>query len=562
MNTFELKLEEGLFNMGKIRAIVFVLSLMIPALSALATTYYVDAKVGSDAYDGLSEQNAFQSLHKVSQLNIKAGDKVLLANGQVFYGTLEWENVSGTFKKPIIISSYETLVQNTSTKPLIDAKGFRNGILLMNCNHVRVENLAITADGGGVPEGTEKRNDMRCGVLVTTNKLGTYEGVELLNLDVNDVFYAEEGVSRSKAETNSPNGTQAYGWGIRIINRTKGAVMKGIRVENCEVSNVGHTGIKMTGGSKSIQDLKVYNNKVTHTGGPGIQMSGVLNGHVKKNSISFSGSTTDTRKWGRGSGLWTWGCSKVIIEHNSFRHANGPADSAGCHIDFNCNDVIVQYNVSENNAGGFCEILGNNYNCAYRYNISINDGHRVKKKGVAFQEGKIFWLSGFNGKGRKRNGPFNSYFYNNTIYVKSDIEAKVAVDRAAKGALLANNIFYIEGKSKLVLGDQYKPEVAGESLITNIVFKNNLFLKAENWPKEVLIQDEAPIVGDAKFTNKIGSAIEDFIPQNSLLIKNKGIAIMPIPGDKKGLFIGLKVEQDILGNKIVGLPDMGAIEIK
>jgi hypothetical protein len=45
------------------------------------------------------------------------------------------------------------------------------------------------------------------------------------------------------------------------------------------------------------------------------------------------------------------------------------------------------------------------------------------------------------------------------------------------------------------------------------------------------------------------------------LIKNKGIEIPLIPGDKKGLFNGIKMTKDILGNDIKGNPDMGAIEI-
>jgi len=134
---------------------------------------------------------------------------------------------------------------------------------------------------------------------------------------------------------------------------------------------------------------------------------------------------------------------------------------------------------------------------------------------VAFQEGKIFWLSGFNGKDRKRKGPFNSYFYNNTIYVKSDIEAKVAVDRASKGALIANNIFYIEGNSKQVLGDQYKPEVAGESTAENIFFQNNLFLKDDNWTVETPIQDDEPKFGEPLFKNAGGLGIEDYKPVNT-----------------------------------------------
>lgn len=541
------------------RLLVFV-GIIIFCSSLWSRNYYVDAIIGSDANDGLSEKTAIKTLARASELNLKPGDFILLAGSQTHNGSLELNGVSGTDVKPIVIGAYG--VSQNDERPVINAQGFRNGILLDNCNHIKVSDMIITADAGGTPDGKVVKNDMRCGVLVSASKEGVYEGVELRNLYIRDVFYANKGVVRSKKETNSANGTQAYGWGIRFINSTQGATMKDVTVHGCRVENVGHTGIKLTGGKHSIQNLKLYDNTVIHTGGPGMQMSGVLDGHVKGNTVSYSGSTTDTRKWGRGSGLWTWGCSKVLIEHNSFRHANGPADSAGCHIDFNCDNVIVQYNISEANAGGFCEILGNNYNCAYRYNISINDGHRIKKENGAFQEGKIFWLSGFNGKDRKHNGPYNSYFYNNTIYVKKDIEAKIAVTRTAQGILIANNIFYIEGESKLVLGDQYKPVTDGESLIKNVMFKNNLYLKASNWPKDVLIQDEKPVFGNAHFVNAGGTEICDYTPSNNSLVSNKGIEIPIINDDSEGLFPGLNVKYDILGNKINGLPDMGAIEVR
>jgi hypothetical protein len=138
----------------------------------------------------------------------------------------------------------------------------------------------------------------------------------------------------------------------------------------------------------------------------------------------------------------------------------------------------------------------------------------------------------------------------------------MAVAKVASGALLMNNIFYIEGKSKAVLGDQYQPQEAGDAAIENVVFKNNLFLKVENWPKEVLIQDETPVFGNPRFVNAGGKEIIDYIPTNVELIKNKGIEIPFISGDKKGLFIGIKMTADILGNEIKENPDMGAIEIK
>ncbi len=128
--------------------------------------------------------------------------------------------------------------------------------------------------------------------------------------------------------------------------------------------------------------------------------------------------------------------------------------------------------------------------------------------------------------------------------------------------LIANNIFYIEGESQAVKGDQYKPETEGESSTENIVFQNNLYLKKGNWPVEVLIQDNQPIIGNPEFNNIGGTNLKDYIPKNVDLVKNKGIRIEPLPNDSIGLFIGLSVDRDILGNKINGLPDLGAIEIK
>jgi hypothetical protein len=108
----------------------------------------------------------------------------------------------------------------------------------------------------------------------------------------------------------------------------------------------------------------------------------------------------------------------------------------------------------------------------------------LKRKALLFKKAKIYWLIGFVGKNKERHGPYNSYFYNNIIYMKSDIVAKMAIAKVILGALLANYIFYIEGESKTVLGDQYQPQKDDASDLKNIVFKNNLFLKAENWPKK------------------------------------------------------------------------------
>ena len=530
--------------------------------SAISVTYYFDSVNGSDLNQGISSEKPFRTLNKINEIDFNSGDSILLSNGSYFSG-----NIKLIDKNDIHISNYNN---QEKTYPIINSKGHIAGVYIENSSNISVSNIQVTANGGGVIEEYENlsRNKitdkaiMRAGILVNVSKKKIFKNILIDNVIVSNVFFEDLGFKRDPSEVRTSMGTQAYGFGIRFFNSSQSGSIEGIIVSNCFIENVGHTGIKMTSSiGKRFKNIEVSNNRLLRTGGPSIQFSRVEDLHVYGNEVKFSGSPDDTRKWGRGSGLWTWGSSNVLIEKNSFMYANGPADSAGVHIDFNCDNVIIQHNLSVGNAGGFIEILGNNYNCSYRYNISVNDGHRIKGQNNAFQEGKTFWLSGFIGRGRERNGPFNSYIYNNTIYVKEDIISKIAVDKASNGVLVANNIFHIEGDSEFVLGDQYRPDKGGGNKIKNVFFENNLFLKDSYWPKDVLIQPLNSLFGNANFKNGGGEKISNYIPLNNKLIKDKGVVINNIYNDSTGLKGGLNVEFDILGNKIIDLPDLGAIEL-
>lgn len=541
----------------KFKKLFFFFIFVCFSYSLKATNYYINSAIGNDANKGNSPTNSWKTVSPVKLIQLNPGDSILFATGQKFTGMLALINVKGSAQHPVVVSSYP--YKGKKDKPVLDAADELNALLIQNSSFIQVSRIEFTGMTAYQKNATSGKAEMRCGILVEITKDEVFESIKLSDVVVHDVYYNPKGFTRSAAEIKTANGTQSYGWGIRIINNTKAGRLKDMKVLKSEVFNVSHTGIKATGNVNSIQKLEVAECKVYQTGGPGMQFSGVTDGHIHHNKIDHSGSTADSRNWGRGSGLWTWSCTNIVIEHNRFENANGPGDSAGVHIDYNCNDVIVQYNLSANNAGGFCEILGNNYNCAYRYNISINDGYRIKGTNGAFQEGKIFWLSGYQGDQKKNAGPYNSYFYNNTIYVAANITPKVAVSSSADGVLIANNIFYFETAAQTVAGDQKKKEVDVDG-VPNVVFKNNLFLRADNWPTDIPLQDSKPIIGDPLFKNKGGLFLKDYLPANRKLIANKGITIQPIPKDSIGLRVGLNVTHDILGNKIKGKPDMGAIE--
>jgi hypothetical protein len=529
-------------------------------------TYYFNAQDGDDQHTGTTPEQAWKSLSALQHVDLQPGDQVLLAAGQVFRQPLLIHEVSGTADQPVRVSTYGTPSPGTGRYAHIHTAGDLNGIHILNSSFIEVEHVSVTAGPVSGETITTRGSDiMRVGIRVDVTEFGIFEHIQLRDLEVKDVFYEQPGFDRGSTEVNTANGTQSYGWGIRFFNTSNGGLLRDLLVDSVQVTNVAHTGIKLTaprqGEDYGIKNFIISNSTVTYTGGPGIQMSGVFNGHIVGNAVDRSGSEDDSRKWGRGSGLWTWSTANVLIEKNRFTNANGPGDSAGAHIDFNCRNVILQYNFSANNAGGFCEILGNNYNCSYRYNISVNDGHRVKGQDGAFQEGKILWLSGYNGN-TARKGPFNSYIYNNTIFVDERIQAKMAIDRVSDGILIANNIFHIVGDAISVLGDQYNPETGGSIVSTNTTFRNNLFLHQKSWPVDYPWADTSPAYGNAAFSNAGGMLPEDYIPSASDLIQDKGSVITPLQGDETGLYLGLGVETDILGNPIVGAPDIGAIEIQ
>ena len=541
---------------GRIARVIAWLGIFALAAAGRGASYYVDAVHGSDQANGTSAGTAWRSLEQAGRAPLQAGDRLMLAGGQTHGGQLRFAELTGTVGAPISISSYGP----TGQPATIDGRGTPAALHLVDCSHVTVSNLAVTADGGGWTTASAKQPDMRCGILVETVGPGDFEGIELTDLRVSGISYNEPGFRRPVEDVKTPNGNSHYGWGVRFIARNERAKMHGIVVRNSVIERVDHTGLKFTAPSGGIRDVEVTGVRVLEAGGPGVQLSGVVDGHLARLHVDRSGSEGDSRNWGRGSGLWTWDCRNVVIERSEFLNANGPGDSAGVHIDYRCRDVVVQYNFSANNAGGFCEILGDNHNCAYRYNVSVNDGSRVKGRNGAFQDGKLFWLSGYVGKGPPV-GPFNSYFYNNTIFVADGIDAKIAVAPTADGVLIANNIFYLKGPSRLVAGDQLRADQRGGGALKRVYFANNAFVRADNWPSDCALQDVAPLIGDPEFANPGGLRAADYVPRNVALVKERGVRVPHLPGDDVGLRVGLDVSVDFMGNPVVGAPDLGAFEL-
>jgi len=518
--------------------------------------YYIDSKSGNDSANGNSPESAWKTLKKAGTIHFHAGDKLFLRRGSVFSETLK-VSVSGSKYKPVIIEDYGT--KTDTALPKIDAKGYLAAVEIRNGLNFIVRNLELTSDGGD-PDSQEAKTE-RYGVLVIADSIGTYPGIQLENLKIHDIF------ASSSVKHEGQNPTSNLGMGIAILMKKKDAQIKNVTIKNCTIQQTGFTGIRIFGfGDRtqnvSLDTVSILNNTLINIGGPGMVPGRCRNLLVEGNIVDHSGSSADTRMHMRGSGIWPWSCTDVIIQKNKFMHARGKNDSCGAHIDFNCKNVVVQYNLTSDNEGGFVEILGNNQNCVYRYNISINDGARVKGRNGAQLDGRILWFSGFVGDGNKKTGPFNSYIYNNTIFVKKDIQPCLYFSNTASGILIANNIFYTETEMIEVENDQGYLEYDGNKMLSNVIINNNLFLKSNALPESIQKFEQMSIAGNPEFRNPGGINAQDYIPSNEGIIKDKAINISKLPGDFAKVFYELSVKHDFMGNPVSGTPDLGAIEIQ
>jgi len=532
---------------------VLTLALCLVSAAASAAEYYVDSLSGQDSNNGTAAEQAWKTLDKVNATTLGPGDRVLLKKGCTFEGYLDLK-ANGSAQQPVVVDAY-----GSGELPVVDVTGAKQGILIANSSFLEVNNLEITSQGKGIVTAIDiSSSNTAC------------EHIYLNKLYIHDIYAkTRESVEHLVSKDRTKEGFQfsaCPGQGIVVLSKEP---LKDLRIENCRLERIAQTGISIHGrksGTIALTDIQVLNNTLKEIGGPGIQPSRVAHMVVRGNIVDQSGCATDIRMRGRGSGIWPWGSDDVLIEKNQFLHARGSGDSCGAHIDFNCSNVTVQYNLSADNEGGFVEILGNDKNCCYRYNISVNDGARVKGRN-AMMDGKTLWLSSFTG-GAKRCGPYNAYIYNNTIYVKESIRSAFVITRTTEGALIANNIFCVLGKTKGAGDDQDLQKVPATVHVKNVDWRNNLYCKADILPSQMptqngeVLHDTNPIIGDPQFKNAGGLSAEDYIPGAVQLLKDKGIEIEALPGDKIGLKQGLKVTEDFFGNPIEGLPDIGAIEIQ
>ena len=438
-------------------------------------SYYVSASTGNDEADGLTEATAFQSLDRVNDLLLQPGDEVLFKSGDEWKGMF-WPRGSGTVSHPIRIGSY-----GGSVKPMIDGDGYQASLLIVDDEHYEVENLEFTnqashLDPMGQPkidtdfQGAENDDgtgeEVRFGVKILARGR-SISGFSFSNLDIHDIY-----------PTPIDPGKDHQGYGIKFesqsdLDTNVIYTISQIDMDDLTISRTGHYGIwiKPLGLSGSDdhkhEDITLRNSTFLDTGGSGFVPVKTSNVLVEGNLFDGTGSHLDPRMWQRGSGLWAFDSRDVLIQDNTVRNARGPMDSYGIHIDYNNENVVVQYNYSYNNEGGFVQILGGNTNCGYRYNISVGDGYRVLGVDGGLQSGRLFNVSNYCNVNAGCPSVGN-FIHNNTVFVPNTFSPEIVFKAGSGETLFRNNVIYVQEGSPVL-----QTQIAGSGVTYDI--RNNLF---------------------------------------------------------------------------------------
>jgi len=147
---------------------------------------------------------------------------------------------------------------------------------------------------------------------------------------------------------------------------------------------------------------------------------------------------------------------------------------------------MVQYNMSRNNEGGFIQILGNNINSGYRFNVSHGDGSRILGINGATQNGRLVNISSHCIKnGITQNcQSIGNFVYNNTIHIPVGLNPKIHFGSKSGETFFYNNIFVSESYSHTI------KSTVNETMNT-FKMDSNLFFPQEYFQLQHVIEENS-----------------------------------------------------------------------
>jgi len=378
-----------------------------------AATYYVDSAAGSDANSGRTSRSAWRGLSTVNNHTFKPGDRILFKAGGIWTGKLNPRG-SGAKGKAIVIDKY-----GTGNPPIIDGGGSTGDAVfyLRNQQYWEVNNLEITNNASA-------QGDRR-GVLIAAANCGLLRHIHLKNLHIHHIkgIVGQDGKAKDTA-------------GIAVFIEADDAVdtrFDDVLIEGCTINTIDNTGIctsSKAGGSNTpgeynwnrrrFTNLRIRNN-VIHDIAKNAMIIRLDDRGVVEHNVCYNTARSTT-----GNTIFTRSSRGTVLQYNEGYLNKSPDNDGSLYdADLESPECVFQYSYShDNNHGLFwmCTKPQDN-DVIVRYNISQND------KGI------IFCMNYAN---------TSAYVYNNTVYIPPHLSPTIIGERrnADKTYYFYNNIIY------------------------------------------------------------------------------------------------------------------------
>ena len=416
------------------------------------TVYYFDSQDGNDSNDGLSQDTPWKSLTKLYNKDLlREGVAVLLKRGSVFNGALWGLPGSGSQERPIVISDYgegelpKIAGSNTMTLQLVDN------------SYWEFFNIHFTS------QETEERPNMLGVNLRAVEKVVRH--IHFLNCTFSDIRgYKDWSLGGTALLTSNSEKNSAY--------------FDDLRVENCTFYNCTRNGFSMyldvptdAVSQKLNKNVVIRNNTFEKVPGDVILVSGTDGALIEGNTVRFGGQLgvgytvpgqLDVKRQNYAAAIWVMHAKNSIIRYNISQDSHTMRDGGGFDVDADCENTLIEYNISYNNSGGFlllCPTRNTPHkNTIVRYNISIDDGQRNFQRQAMTESGLdpypdaslIQFVQGiescyiYNNTFVKTKFPVSTDWNDNTAFAFSN---NLGVDRPSD-IYIANNLLYTTATEK------------------------------------------------------------------------------------------------------------------
>ncbi|RTL59396.1 MAG: right-handed parallel beta-helix repeat-containing protein [Sphingobacteriales bacterium] len=435
---------------------IFLLIGFLNLSNIAGQTFYVSS-AGNDNNSGLSPKEAWRTLNKINEIDLKKGSYVLLEGGAVFNGNIQLdEKDGGSEKEKVIISSFG------KGKATINA-GSGTGIFVYNTSGISISKIRIRGDG------VEKNNGSGIHFFADNNSK-KLSGIEIKNCEVTGFHF----------------------YGILIqSDKDTACGFNNVQITDCIASENGEAGIGSLAAYPGIPHknfrivkCKVFNNygiltKTDNHSGNGIVLSGVKKFLIDSCEAYENGK--DCRSNGGGPvGIWVWHCKNGGIQ-NSVSHHNHAGtclhDGGGFDIDGGSSYCTISNCISYDNEGAGYLVCEFGSVLPFSNNKVINNSSR--NDGLKNGYGAIT----VSGAGREYPVT-NTRISNNRIIVENKntvdgVPAAIDLNNSdMRNILFENNSFEIRNGSVVMRSD---------SLVTasQVDFKNNRFLLKDSQLKVV-----------------------------------------------------------------------------